>query len=104
MSRYIEVNHKVLEQAAAEMDQYIDKHNQLIEEAGDAVRGMSAFWDGDDYIQYSLKWETFTNGESTSKALTKNVKTYADFLRLCASKYKEAQTNAVNRANQIPLW
>ena len=32
------------------------------------------------------------------------LESYASFLRFAGNKYKDAQTNAVNRANRLPKW
>lgn len=104
MSRYIEVNHLKLEQAASDIDEYISEHNRYMDEAHEKVQNMKQFYDGDDYIQYYDQWLTLTNEESTSKNITKSMKNYSDFLRHSAAKYKEAQINAVNRSNSISIW
>lgn len=104
MSRYIAVNHKILEQTAADIDECITKHNQYLEQASENVRNMSSIWEGSDYIKYCEQWGMLTNNDSTSKAIIKNMQNYADYLCYCAKKYKEAQANAINKANNIPKW
>lgn len=104
MSRYIKVDHSQLDKAADKLEERIRKHNSYMNQADSEVQNLKAYFSGDDYTAYEIQWSKVTDNNSTSKNIIKATQDYADFLRYASSQYKTAQSNAVNRANRIPIW
>lgn len=104
MSTYIKVDHSALDKAADKLDGYLRQHNSIKHQADGQVRSLKTAFDGDDYIAYELQWNKLDDNESHMKIITDKTKVYIEFLKYASSQYKKAQSDAVNRANRIPLW
>lgn len=101
MSNFIEVDHSKFESAATAIEDYMTLVKNNMSSAGDEVSTMSANWKGDDYTQFLAKWSTIQDEGSVSSNMSKALGAYAEFLRYCSQTYKQAQSNAVNRATNI---
>ncbi len=104
MNRYIEVDHKQLEKAAAEIEKRLAQHSTYMKHAGSEVVNMSATWEGTDYSTYLNMWEKLTYSESTYQKINDYMKYYSELLYYFSDQYKAAQAKAVNWANEIPLF
>ena len=104
MSTYIKVNHSDLEKAADKLDNYLKQHKSLKSQADTQVQNLKSAFQGDDYMAYEVQWNKLDDKDSTMIAVTDKTKMYVEFLRYAAAQYKKAQSDAVNRANRIPLW
>ncbi len=104
MNRYIEVDHRQLEQAASELERRLKEHKKYMDQASSEVINLSNTWEGSDSYAYQNGWEKLTNNESTYKTVTDQMQSYANFLYYCADQYKAAQSEAVNRARGLTLF
>ncbi len=75
---------------------------ELMKGIDDAVTGLGRKWQGADYDQLKQEWNQIKGNNSASSDMEKAMRSYADFLRFAAGKYKNAQSNAINRANRLP--
>ena len=98
---YITVDHKRLEKTANDIDGYINAHRKAMSEIDNNITSLGASWQGKDYSQTVREWNEMKNSSSTSEKMLKSLDNYADFLRWAAKKYKQAQTDAINRANRL---
>lgn len=101
---YIKVDHSKFSVAANAVDTYVRQLESNMASAQGEVNHLSANWQGADYNQFKVQWSRVTNGESTYAEMIKALKSYSEFLRYSAEKYKDAQTKAINRANSLPRW
>ncbi len=104
MSTYIKVDHSKLDKAADTLETKIRQHNSFMKEADGQVKALKASFSGDDYTAYEIQWGRINDNDSTSYNIIKITQAYADFLRYASNQYKTAQSNAVNRANKLPIW
>ncbi len=100
----ISVDHSQLEKTASAIDSYVSKHRAKMKTIDQSITFLKASWQGADYEQLKKEWQEMNTSDSTSEKMLKSLENYADFLRFAANKYKSAQTNAVNRANQLPRY
>lgn len=102
MARII-VNHQTLKTAADKLDEKNRNIKTVMGNANSVVDGgLHTNWDGMDYTQFRIEWQNKTKKATTD--VTKKLEEHANFLRFAASKYNQAQTDAVNKANSIPQW
>jgi len=101
---YIRVDYSKFEVTASAIDTYVEKHKSNMSNANGEVNTLADGWNGDDFTQFQNQWNRVTEDGSTSQKMIGAMGNYAEFLRYAANKYKEAQINAVNRANSIPKW
>lgn len=100
----IEVDYSYLEKAAKAVDEYVDNHRNKMKNMTDSLIGLNTTWQGDDYQQVLNEWNEINAGDSTSEIMIGDLKDYAVFLRYSATRYKKAQTTAVNKAYNLPRW
>lgn len=101
MNYYIKVDHSKFNSAATEIDIYISKHKKNMNYADQEVTNLSSAWQGKDSKEFQSQWDQLTDNDSTSKQMIKSLENYAKFLRYASSQYKEAQSKAVNKANNL---
>lgn len=101
---YIKVNHRQLENTAAEIDAYVDVLKRKMNNAQSDVTALSSFWEGSDYIQFKSEFNKLDDKYSAHSQMIKALESYSNYLKAAAKKYKDAQSNAVNRANDLPRW
>lgn len=101
---YIKVNHQKLETTASQVDSYVSAHKRNMNSMGNMVSGLSSSWEGKDFTEVQNQWNEINAKDSSSGKMISSLENYADFLRYAAKKYKEVQTNAVNRANSLPRY
>lgn len=101
---YIKVDHSKLESTASLVEAYISNTKKKMNNANGYVANMSGSWQGVDFNQFKLQWDGVTNNDSAYSQMMKSLESYAQFLRYAASKYKNAQAKAINRANSLPKW
>lgn len=100
----IKVDHSKFEAAASAIDEHVKEMKRKMRSAQGEVDTLSATWQGSDYTQFKANFNRVDNDDSTHAQMLKSLDSYADYLRYAASKYKEAQTKAVNRANGLPKY
>lgn len=100
----IKVDHSKFESRAKAIDDYISSLKSKMKQAEALIDALSSSWEGADYQEYKKKWEELTKSDSVYKNLIKELENYAKFLRHAAEKYKDTQTDAVNRANRLPNY
>ena len=61
-----------------------------------------AKWQGADKDAFWQKWIEAQGKDSTYEKVRETLSAYSKFLKYAAAQYKEAQSNAVNRANKLP--
>ena len=101
---YIKVDHSEFASAASAIDTYVTLMKNKMLSADGEVNTLSASWQGTDYNQFRTQWAMVTNGDSTYYKMLKSLESYAEYLRYAGDQYKQAQTNAVNRANSLPKY
>ena len=101
---YIRVDHNKFENAASAIDSYISRHKKNMKKVDQEVANLATSWQGKDYETFKIQWNELNASDSISTKMLNILKNYAEYLRMAAKKYKEAQTNAVNRANNLPRW
>ena len=101
---YIRVDHNKFENTASAIDSYISRHKSNMKKVDQEVTNLALSWQGEDYQTFKIQWNELNASDSTSEKMLKDLKNYAEYLRMAAKKYKEAQSNAVNRANNLPRW
>lgn len=104
MSNYIQVDHSKFETAAVAIDNYVSTHKSNMKKADGEITTLSIGWLGDDYNQFKVMWNRLDDNDSTSQKMISAMENYAQFIRYASGKYKDAQVNAVNRANGISRW
>ncbi len=101
---YIKVNHSKFEAAATEVEDYVDTLKSKMRSANGEIDTLASTWQGSDFTQFKTEWNKVDDGDSTHTQMVKSLESYAKFLRYAASKYKEAQIKAVNKANGLPRY
>jgi hypothetical protein len=102
MSYFINADHGQFEHAAQAIDDYVNYHRYNMKNADKEVEDLFHYWQGVDYTQFKMNWEASNTSGSVSDAMLNALESYAGFLRYCAKKYMEAQTDAYNKAVKIP--
>lgn len=97
----IKVDHSKFENAAVEIEKYVDLLKKKMSGVQAEVDGLSASWQGFDYNQYKNEFNKINNNDSVHVQTIKAMESYAKYLRFASDKYKEAQTKAINRANKL---
>ena len=101
---YININHKELGTAAKAVDNYVSSMARKIFVANGEVRNLLLGWRGTDYSKFHKQWLKLTNEDSVYYNMRAALKGYASFLRYAEKQYRDAQINAVNRANGLPKY
>lgn len=101
---YIKVDHSKFSGAASAVDTYLAQLGKKMNGAKGEVNNMASIWQGSDYTHFKAQWDKVVNGESTYSEMVKSLKSYSEFLKYAAEKYKNAQADAINRANNLPRW
>jgi hypothetical protein len=121
MSSYIKVNHMELGNFAAKIEESKNTFSStvykiafqssgavgascLVSGAYISSGAAGGSWVGVDASMFNNQLASLDGSDSSSAYLEKGLQSYADFLRVCANQYKETQTNAINRANSLPLY
>lgn len=100
----IKVDHSEFEKTAKEIDVYVKVLKDNMIKSQSEVTSLSSAWQGTDFTQFKKEFSQIDNKDSTHEQMVKALESYASFLRFAGNKYKDAQTNAVNRANRLPKW
>lgn len=98
---YIKVNHQKLLSSADQIDNYIAAMDKHMRSMDTAIISMEADWKGEDYLQLKKEWNEINSIGSTADKMKTTLKSYAGTLRESAKLYKDAQTRAINRANNL---
>jgi uncharacterized protein YukE len=101
---YIKVDHSRMLAVANSLDGYVNKYNSLLLQAAQSTDGIGGAWQGTDYAEFRNKINTLTNSDSSLKKTAKSYQAFSDQLRDSAARYRDAQSRAVNRANNIPIY
>lgn len=101
---YIKVNHSKFARTAEEVEDYVLVMKAMMSRAQEDVNLLLSSWKGDDANVFNSKWSTITENGSTYAGMVKSLESYAKVLRFAGEKYKNAQINAVNRANSLSRW
>ncbi|MCL2662964.1 MAG: WXG100 family type VII secretion target [Oscillospiraceae bacterium] len=99
---FISVDRNRLERAATAIENYIKSHRSKMTSANNEVNALSrAAWQGADFNQFNTQWNRVNERSSTSEKMIASLDNYAKFLRNASTRYRNAQTNAINRASRI---
>ena len=101
---YIKVDHSKFESAASAIDNYVALMKNKMRSAQGEISVLSSSWQGSDFTQFKTEFDKVDNADSTHAQMLKAMESYAKYLRYAANKYKNAQSRAVNRANNLPRW
>lgn len=97
----IKVDYIQLEKTAAEIETYITEHNNKMKTIDQTVDVLKNSWNGKDYTAFKESWQQIEGRNSTSDKMLKALKSYGDFLRFAANKYKSAQAKAMDKAERL---
>ncbi len=97
----IYVDHSCFEGAAKAVEEYVRKLDQGMNRANQAAEELSSGWKGSDYDAFMAKWHTIDDSSSVHAAMVQSLTAYAEYLRFAAAQYKNAQINAINRAERL---
>ncbi len=100
----IKVDFRMIDSTASVIDEYITSAKKCMKSAKDEVNSISNLWKGEDSVAFNNKWEECIGENSTYSRMVKSFESYSQFLKCAGDKYKEAQINAINRANGLPRW
>ncbi|MDR1329239.1 MAG: hypothetical protein LBK23_06525 [Oscillospiraceae bacterium] len=101
----IEVNHKVLRNAAEAVTAYCSAQDREMRSADSDVKSMlTADWLGADAQEFGRKWEGVDANDSTTVKLRESLKRFGESLTACANEYQSAQEDAYNEANRLPKY
>ncbi|MBR6985806.1 MAG: WXG100 family type VII secretion target [Ruminococcus sp.] len=98
---YIKVDHSRLNKYADKISEYISQHRSSMYRMNSSVETLSAVWQGDDYNQVKKEWSEIRSDDSTSERMLNAIQGFENSVRTAASKYRDAQARAINRANQL---
>lgn len=101
---YIRVDHSKFEATAGVIDRYVTLMRNKMSSAQGEVTTLSASWQGSDFNQFKNEFNKVDNEDSTHMQMLKSLESYARYLRSAGNLYKDAQSRAVNRANNLPRW
>lgn len=101
---YIKVDHSKFESAAYAVDSYVNLMKSKMRGAQSEISILSSTWQGSDFAQFKTQFNKVDDADSTHAQMLKAMESYSKYLRFAANKYKEAQSRAVNRANNLPRW
>lgn len=104
MGYKIKVNHSQFDKTAQALDDYVSKMSKQMSSADFAMKTMFFSWKGIDASAYKTKWDKVMNSDSTYGNMKKTLTSYSKYLRNAGNKYKNAQANAINRANKLSKW
>ena len=99
---YIQTDHQQLKATAAAVDTYVETLKTDMKKARQQVYQLTRQWEGPDAEAYRERWVQASEQDSTYGQMVKTLQNYADYLRYAAEQYRNAQSNAVNRANGLP--
>ena len=101
---YIKVDHSKFEGAASAIDDYVSLMRNKMGSAQGDIKTLAYSWQGSDFNQFKFEFDKLDNNNSVHSQMIKAMQSYSKYLRFAASKYKEAQINAINRANRLPRY
>lgn len=105
MGYKIYVDHSRFSNGSKKIEEYIGTIDSYMTSMDDDVSNMvTSSWTGEDAVAFKTKWEEYKNPASATSYMKMNLRQYADDLNTAANKYKNAQINAVNEANNLPRW
>ena len=101
---YISVDYTKLESAAESVDSCVTELKSGASGADQAVCDLMLSWQGDDATEFLKKWKEAIGDNSVYSKMVSALESYSGYLSYAASKYKEAQAAAVNRADSLPKY
>lgn len=101
---YIKVDHSKFEEAASAVDSYVTLMKNKMRSAQGEITTLSLSWQGSDFNQFKTEFDKVDNEDSIHSQMVKALESYAKYLRFAASKYKDTQARAINRANSLPKY
>ena len=100
----IKVDHSKFEPAAKEIDEYVAYLRKQMREVQNDGWNLMQNWQGADYVQFRARLDKIDNSDSTHAQMIKALESYAKFLRYAGQKYRDAQADAIRRANSLPKY
>ena len=100
----IKVDHSKFEATAKAVDAYVKTLKTKMTSAQTEVTTLSKTWQGTDATKFKTTFNKVDDKGSVHAEMVKALESYAKYLRYAAQKYKDVQTDAVNRANRLPRW
>jgi len=98
-----EVNHKVMRDAAAAINEYCAIQDREMRSADTEIQSMlSTDWIGLDAQVFASKWQGVGANDSTTIKFRDSLKNYGNSLTACANEYQSAQEDAYNLAFLLP--
>ena len=101
----IEVNHKVLRDAASAINTFCSAQDREMRSADSDIKSMLATeWLGFDAQEFGRKWEGVDDNDSTTVKFRESLKAFGESLNACANEYESAQGDVYNAANRLPKY
>lgn len=101
---YIKADYDRLEQTSKSVQDYAAGVKKKMEQASDEIAGLSSAWSGSDYNNFKLQWDKAAGSDSAYSKIINFLDSYSKLLSFASLKYKEAQTRAVNCADNLLWW
>jgi WXG100 family type VII secretion target len=98
MSRFIMVEPQQLESAAGKIEQQAADYESTYRKLFNEVDAMSNAWQGADNVAFTNQIKTFT---TDFEKMTQLMRDYAEFLRLSAKAYRDAQNEVKTQASRL---
>lgn len=93
-----------LNSAATNIDNKVAIIKRKMSSSNNQVALLSSAWSGKDYDKFKARWEGIDENGSVYSKTIKSLESYSNYLKYAESKYKRAQSDAINRANRLPRW
>lgn len=99
---FIEVNHKVLAEAAEAVDTYCNAQDKEMSFAKSAVEAMlSRDWKGREAAEFEKNWSGVDASDSVTVQLRDSLRDFGEALKSCAKEYRTAQEDSYNEASRL---
>lgn len=97
----VNVNRTELLNAASKVDTYISDLKTKMSYENAKVLALGSSWEGKDYTAFKAQFSKADDPDSVYANMLKALERHAEILRFAEGKYKQAQIDAVNRAQAL---
>lgn len=101
---YIKADYGRIEEAAKIIEDYVIDIRKKMNQASVEITTLSLEWNGRDFNYFKLQWDKTIGSSSAFSEMINSLEVYSKFLEAASSKYREAQINAINRADNMLRW
>ena len=101
---FIRIDYTKLSAVADKVHEYMLFVNQNMIKSSSEVFFLSASWQGSDFDSFQQQWGSLDDNDSVHTQMKDALCVYEDYLRYAQTKYRNAQTDAINRASALPIY